>query len=129
MTRIARALAIVVVLCAAFPVVGSAVETHYAFNRNIPAGFRLGRAHEGLDIALVGLVAERDTMVQMRDGADCPSDSACYAAVTSAYGFSSNVEARGAFLELDALCAKLTTDASVTSVNAAIKQFLARLRS
>jgi hypothetical protein len=128
MTR-RRLVTLLVVAVLAFPLVGSAVETHYGFNRNIPAGFRLGRAHEGLDLAMVGLVAERDAMVQMRDGADCPSDSACYAAVTAAYGFSSNTEARGAFLELDSLVAKLTTDASVSSVNAAIKQFLARLRS
>lgn len=112
-----------------FPIVASAVETHYAFDRNSPAGFRLGRAHEGLDLALVGLVAERDTMLQMRDGADNPGDASNYAAVTAAYGFVSDAEARGAFLELDALVAKLTTDASVTDVHAAIKQFLSRLRS
>lgn len=117
---------ITLLLC---PIVTSAVETHYGFNRNIPAGFRLGRAHEGLDLAMVGLVAERDAMVQMRDGADCPSDSACYAAVTAAYGFASNAEARGAFLELDSVVAKLTSDGSQTNVYAAIKQFLARLRS
>ena len=107
----------------------SAVETHYGFNRNIPAGFRLGRAHESLDNAMQWLVAERDAMVQMRDGADCPSDSLCYAAVTTAYGFSSNAEARGAFLELDSVLGKLTVDSSVSNVNAAIKQFLSRLRS
>lgn len=129
MTRIVRTLALCLIVGLVAPLVGSAAETHYGFNRNIPAGYRLGRAHEGLDLAMVGLVAERDAMVQMRDGADCPSDSACYAAVTSAYGFTSNVEARGAFLELDSLVAKMTTDASQTSVNAAIKQFLARLRS
>ena len=111
------------------PLIVTAVETHYGFNRNIPAGYRLGRAHEGLDLAMVGLVAERDAMVQMRDGADCPSDSACYASVTTAYGFASNAEARGAFLELDSVVAKLTSDASQTNVYAAIKQFLARLRS
>lgn len=129
MTRMARWFVLVVLVSLALPIVGSAADTHYAFNRNLPAGYRLGRAHEGLDIAIVGLVAERDAMVQMRDGADCPSDSACYASVTAAYGFSSNVEARGAFLELDSLVAKLTSDASQTSVYAAIKQFLARLRS
>lgn len=106
-----------------------AAETHYGFNRNVPAGYRLGRAHEGLDLAMVGLVAERDAMVQMRDGADCTAPYTCYASVTAAYGFSSDAEARGAFLELDSLVAKLTSDGSQTSVNAAIKQFLSRLRS
>ena len=129
MTRRTRALSLILIIALLIPSVFSAAETHYGFNRNIAAGFRLGRAHEALDNAMVYLVAERDTMVQMRDGADCPSDSACYAAVTVAYGFSSNVEARGAFLELDSLCAKITTDASVSSVNAAITQFLSRLRS
>lgn len=129
MTRIVRCLLLAVIVALLVPFVGSAAETHYGFSRNTPAGFRLGRAHEGLDLAMTGLVAERDAMVQMRDGADCPSDAACYAAVTTAYGFSSNAEARGAFLELDSLVAKLTSDGSQSSVNAAIKQFLSRLRS
>ncbi len=120
---------LVLIACITAPLFVQAAETHYGFNRNIAAGFRLGRAHEGLDLAMVGLVAERDAMVQMRDGADNPADPTNYASVTAAYGFSSNAEARGAFLELDALVAKLTSDGSQTNVNAAIKQFLSRLRS
>ena len=128
MTTLRRA-ALLLCLTALVATTPYAAETHYGFNRNIPAGFRLGRAHEALDNALKYLVDARDAMVQMRDGADCPSDSLCYAAVTTAYGFSSNAEARGAFLELDSVLGKLTVDSSVSSVNAAIKQFLSRLRS
>lgn len=96
-------------------------DTHYAFNRNLPAGFRLGRAHEALDLALKGIPDERDTMLQMRSG-DGTQD-AHYTAVTAAYGFTSDAEAHAAFLELD------TVNAQLLTISATVKQFLARLRS
>lgn len=104
-------------------------DTHYAFDRTggKAAGFRLGRAHEALDNAIKWLVDERDTMIQMRDGDG--SQDAHYAEAKTAYGFVTDAEAKAAFLELDSVLAKLTTDAGVSSVNAAIKQFVARLRS
>jgi hypothetical protein len=104
-------------------------DTHYTFNRNLPAGFRLGRAHESLDNAQRYLVDERNAMIQMRDGADVPGSPANYAGVTAAYGFSTDADAQAAFLELDSLVAKIGTDASVTGVLAAITQFLARFRN
>lgn len=102
-------------------------DQHYLFDRMKPAGIRLGRAHEALDQAINGLVAERNTMVQMFDG-DGSAD-AHFAAHVAAYGFTSEADAHAAFLELDALIGKLTTDASVTAVRSAIEQFLARFRN
>lgn len=101
-------------------------DTHYAFDRSKTAGYRLALAHEALD-GLRHLKNERDTMVQMRNG-DGSLDSH-YDAVTTAYGFANSADAKNAFLELDSLVAKIDTDASVSSVKAAINQFLARLRS
>ena len=104
-------------------------DNHYSFDRTggKAAGWRLGRAHECLDNAMRWLVDERDAMIQMRDGDG--SQDAHYVLVKTLYGFGSDADARSAFLELDSVLAKLTTDGSVSSVNAAIKQFLSRLRS
>lgn len=127
--RAAVGLFLTVAVAVVFAVAAWAAETHYGFNRSgsLAAGYRLGVAVESLDKAVKGLVDERDTMIQMRDGDG--SQNAHYAAVTTAYGFSSDAEAKGAFLELDSLIAKLQTDSSVSGVKAAIAQFLARLRS
>ena len=101
--------------------------THYPFNRSLPAGFRLGRAHEELDASVQVLVDERDTMVQMRVGTGLLDSD--YAGVKAAYGFTTDADAKNAFLELDSLLAKINTDNAVTTVKTAIGQFLARLRS
>jgi hypothetical protein len=106
-----------------------AAETHYGFNRNTPAGYRLGRDLEGVEFALHLCDFERPTMIAMRDGADNPADPANYAAMTTAYGFTSDAEARGAFLEVDSFCGKFNTDASVSGNLATTMQLLARLRS
>jgi len=102
-------------------------DNHYLFDRNKPAGFRLGRAHEDLDNALARLVNERDAMTQMLDGDG--SQDGHYAAHVTAYGFGDTADAHAAYSELSAAIGKLTTDASVSSVNAALKQFVARFRN
>lgn len=104
-------------------------DNHFSFDRTggKAAGWRLGRAHEALELAMKGLVDERDAMIQMRSG-DGSLDSH-YTEVTARYGFSSDAEAHSAFLELDSVLGKLTVGSSVSSVKAAIRQFLARLRN
>jgi hypothetical protein len=104
-------------------------DNHYSFDRTggKAAGWRLGRAVEALDNASKWLVDERDAMIQMRDGDG--SQDTHYASVTTAYGFSNDAEAHSAFLELDSLLAKINVDASVSSVKAAIGQFIARFRN
>lgn len=102
-------------------------DNHYSFSRSGGAGFRLGRAHEALDNALQWLVAERDAMTQMLDGDG--SQDAHYAGVKDSYGFATDAEAKAAFLELDSVVAKLTSNASQSSVFDAVKQFLSRFRN
>ena len=119
--------AFVLIAALTVPMVGSAADTHYGFNRNIPAGFRLGRAHEALDNAMVYIAAEQAAMAAMIDG-DGTMD-AHYAPIKTAYGFGTDAEARAAYTETQSVWGKLSVDSSVSSVNAAIKQWLARLRS
>ena len=102
-------------------------DTHFAFDRSKTAGNRLAKTYEGLETAMNGLLAERDTMLQMRNG-DGSLDSH-YDAVTNAYGFANSADAKNAFLELDAVLGKLNTDNAVSSVKSAIWQFIARIRS
>ena len=102
-------------------------DNHYVFDRTQPAGFRLGRAFEALETARQGLIAERDTMIQMLDGDG--SSAAHFTAHVAAYGFTDTANAKAAYEELGALVGKLDTDASVSSVKAAIGQALARFRN
>ena len=48
--------------------------------------------------------------------------------MTARYGFGTNAIAKAGWDELNSVMAKLNTDASVTSVNAAIKQILAKMK-
>lgn len=102
-------------------------DNFFAYNRNIPSGFRLGRGVEALDQALEDLVDERDAMTQMINGDG--SDPSHYNQHVTAYGFDSTTDARNAYLELDSLVSKLTSNGSQSSVFDAIKQFLARFDS
>lgn len=102
-------------------------DNHYVFDRTLPAGFRLGKACDALESMRQGLIDEHDTMIQMLSGVD--TDPASYAAHVAAYGFTDTDNAKAAFLELGALVGKLDTDASVSSVKAAIAQALARFRN
>lgn len=103
-------------------------DNFYNVNRNIPAGFRLGRAMEALEHAMTYLNDERNTMIQMCEGGDT-SSAAYFTTVTAAYGFTDNDEAKAAFAELDSLWSKLSGDGSVSGVNSAVWQALARFRN
>jgi hypothetical protein len=102
-------------------------DNHYVFDRTTPAGFRLGRSFDDLENAKQRLIAERDTMTQMLDGDG--SAITHFNAHVAAYGFSDTTNAKAAYEELNALLAKLDTDASVSSVKTAIAQALARFRN
>ena len=101
-------------------------DNHYVFDRTLPAGWRLGVAFDALDNTKK-LIAERDTMTQMLDGDG--SNVTHFNAHVAAYGFTDTANAKAAYEELGALVGKLDTDASVSSVKAAIAQFLARFRN
>lgn len=74
----------------------------------------------------------RDAITHYRNGADNGADSSNYALLTAANSFAAggyataNDAARAAFLEIDSLLAKLTTDASVSSVMTAVDQCCAK---
>lgn len=102
-------------------------DNHYVFDRTMPAGFRLGRAFDALESATQWLMAEYETQIQMLDGDG--SSVTHFNAHVAAYGFTDTANAKAAFAELGALISKLDTDASVSSVKAAIAQALARFRN
>lgn len=102
-------------------------DNFFAFNRNVPSGFRLGRGVESLGQAMKDLVDERDAMTQMINGDG--SDPSHFNQHVAAYGFDSTTDARNAYLELDSVVGKLTSNDSQSSVFDAIKQFRARFDS
>lgn len=102
-------------------------DNFFAYDRTTNGGFRLGRGTEALQQALEDLVEERDTMLAMINGDG--SDPSHYNQHVTSYGFDSTTDAKAAYAELDALVAKITSDGSQSSVNAAIKQFLGRFNS
>lgn len=65
-------------------------------------------------------------MAHMIDGDG--SSAAHFTEVMGRYGFDTTTTAKAAYDELASLLAKLNTDASVTSVNAAILQLLSKMR-
>ena len=102
-------------------------DNHYVFDITLAAGWRLQRAFTDLENAINRLKAEKDTMIQMLDGDG--SNVTHYNAHVTAYGFSDTTNAKAAQAELESVVGKLDTDASVSSVKAAINQALARFRN
>lgn len=97
--------------------------TNIGFNRSTPLGQELSRFLH--DLARVHSAAPRliAAIQHMIDGDG--SDPAHFAEVT-ANGLDSNAEAKAAWDELNSFVAKITTNASVTDVDAAWKQLLAK---
>lgn len=102
-------------------------DNYYPFNRNNSGGYRLGAAHEHLDLFMKMIVTELATSTAMIDGDG--SNEAHYNQHVLSYGYASTADAKAAHAELAALVGKLTSDGSQTNVLAAINQFLARFRS
>jgi hypothetical protein len=101
-------------------------HNHYAFNPALPSGARLRSSLNQLENGRNVLIAELATMTADLEG-DGSSD-AHYSNVTMRYGFGSNEYAHAAYNELSSALAKLTTDAEVTFVQAALLQLFTRLR-
>lgn len=97
--------------------------TNIGFSRNTPLGQELSRFLN--DLARVHAAGPRliAALQHMIDGNG--SDAAHFAEFT-ANGFDSNSEAKAAWEELNSFVAKITTNASVTDVDAAWKQLLAK---
>lgn len=97
--------------------------TNIGFNRNTPLGQELSRFLN--DMARVHSAGPRliAAIQHMIDGDG--SDAAHFAEAT-ANGFDSNAEAKAAWEELNSFVAKITTNSSVTDIDAAWKQLLAK---
>ena len=67
-----------------------------------------------------------NVMQQMLDGDG--SQAAHFTYFVSKFGFADTAGAKAAWDELNSMMAKLNTDGSVSSVNAAVKQIIAKLR-
>ncbi len=99
---------------------------HYQFNPSTQSGSRLRSSLSSLENGRDLLVKELATMTADLTG-DGSSD-AHFTNVTTRYGFGSNEYAQAAWNELNSCVAKLTTDGSVTFVDAALRQLFTRLR-
>lgn len=103
-------------------------EAHYGFNRNSPAGFRLGRLLEEGENFLNHAVSERGTMMALL-GTNDGSQDAHYQPFVDVYGFSSIIEAHNAWLEFDSAYNKFAVDGNVSGVMSALRQLFSKLRS
>lgn len=99
---------------------------HYQFNPGTQSGARLRSSLSQLEQGRDTLVKELATMTADLTGDG--SNVAHFTNVTARYGFGSNDIAQAAWNELNSCVAKLTTDASVTFIDAALKQLFTRLR-
>lgn len=102
-------------------------DSHYAPSPAKSLGASMVQALRSLEDSRESLIRHRLTMIQMRDGDG--SVAGHYATVTAEYGFASDADSKSAFDEIDSCLFKLTTDSSVTSVDAALRQLFSRLRT
>lgn len=96
------------------------------FNDQIPHGRRLrsflNKLNEFMDESADWMATSEQMKQTNADG----SDPAHWATLASKAGFESNEDAKSAFDEIASLKFKLTTNSSVSDVNAAILQCLAK---
>ena len=99
-------------------------KIHY--EAGLPHGALLRKALVGLETGLDDLLDTVACMAMMIDGDG--SDAAHFGEVKSRYAFFDNATAKAAWDELNSLKFKLSTNASVTDVNAALIQAFNKFR-
>jgi hypothetical protein len=99
---------------------------HIEFNDSTKYGAKLRQALTSLEIGLEQLIDVRDVMGAMIDGDG--SQAAHFAYATTKFSFPSDAATKAAYDELNSVLGKLTTDGSVTFVNAALLQVFKKLR-
>ena len=99
---------------------------HIAFNDQITHGRLLRRALSQMEESLEGLGDLVATIALMIDGDG--SQVAHFTYVTSKFGFTDNATAKAGYEELQSVYGKLSTNASVSSVNAALLQAFNKFR-
>lgn len=99
--------------------------THISFAQNDGgAGTRLRAMLDKIKAGRQALIDELAIMATMVNGDG--TQSSHFPVVTAAYGFGTDANAKAAWDELQSLAGKLTTDGSVSSVNAAQLQAFAK---
>lgn len=102
---------------------------HLGYNHSSPYGNQLSYLLVNFEASFNGLTNSNGligTMALMIDGDG--SQDAHYAEIKTQFGFATDAAARAAFNELLSVQGKLNTDASVSSVHAAITQALNKFR-
>lgn len=99
--------------------------THISFNHGTPHGALLHNALTGMENNLAQLVRVRDTMGLMIGSANDGTD---YDAMADKFGCATGAAAQAMWNELNSALYKLTTNASVSDVNAALLQVFNKLR-
>ncbi len=100
--------------------------THVQFSATSTHGPLLRAALNNFETGYRSLINLLPTIVTMIDGDG--SDPTHFVEVTARFGFQSDAQSKAAWDELNSVMAKLTTDADVTFVKAAIEQALAKFR-
>ncbi len=100
--------------------------SHIAFNQQLEYGGKLRSSLATVEDGRTRLIQIRDTMTFMIDGDG--SNSTQFGEVATRFGFVDNASAKAAWDELNSYLGKVTTDASVSSVDAAFKQLMNKLR-
>lgn len=100
--------------------------THIYFGTGTTHGSMLRSALSQLEVGKRELVNILATMATMLDGDG--TNISHFNEVTSRFAFSNNTDAKAAWDELNSLKFKLTTDGSVTSVDAAMTQAFNKFR-
>jgi len=99
---------------------------HLYFSPQTEYGAKLRSALSTMESGFRALVDIRDCMTVMIDGDG--SSATQFTEVQQRFGFVDTTVAKAAWDELNSVLAKLQTDASVTSVNAALLQVFKKLR-
>jgi hypothetical protein len=99
---------------------------HILYDKNSHYGAMFRTAIISLEKGYEDLNDLLATLATMLDGDG--TQAAHFDYITARFGFESNVLAKAAWDELNSVMFKLNTDASVSSVNAALRQFFNKFR-
>lgn len=100
--------------------------THISYNHGTPHGQMLDNSLRQFEHGLNGLVSLKASMATMIDGDG--SNVSHFTYMADKFGFVDTTAAKAAWDELNSSLFKLTTNSSVSDVNAAILQLQAKLR-
>ncbi len=96
--------------------------THIQYNPGTAGGSRIRQINSNLENAQTLLTQELATIVTLCEGSDPSSVNNFTSTILGYYGYSTAADAKASYDELASLNSKVNSDASVSSVMAAIKQ-------